>query len=227
MKKVKKSRQSYLVVWCIVLLCTTIVSCTQMSKYEYPEVKELCQIYANSHVNGTDTVEFCFKIDTTTAGTWKVIIIGDDSTRVTYDLNDNQHVRKFTEINANGDTIFKFPCQEKLHEYHIEAYIDPLRRMAEKKQYEGTYQLITNWFVYASEDELSIIYIDKETSISPHNKITSIYAKISKNYGGYLRVCNDSKMGYKSLIDDWMDKDHYYAERTNIEIKKVLNALKN
>lgn len=226
MKKVKKSRQSYLVVWCIMLICIVIQSCTQLSNFKYPEVEELCQIYANSHINGADTVIYKYKIDTTAADTWqRVYIVGDDSTRVTYDLNYYWHVRRLTEFDENGDTIFKYPCQEKLHEYQIEVYIDPICRMAEKKQYEGEYQLITNWFVYATEDELSIGYIDKTTSISPNNRITSIDAKIWKN--GKLRVCNDSEMKYMSLIDDWMEKDTYYARRANIEIKKVLNALKN
>jgi len=223
MKKGSKSRQSYVVVWCIMLLSIIIMSCTQQPKFKYPEVEKLCQIYANSHTSGTDTVNYYYKIDTTAADKWqRVEIIGDDGTRVTYDLNYYWHVRRLTE-EINGDTIFKYPGQEKLHGYHIDTYIDPVCINARNKQYEGKYQLITSWLIGVSENELSIIYIDKTTSISPNNRITSIRAKIWEN--GRLRICNDSEMGYESLIDDWMEKDTYYARRVNIEIKKVLNSL--
>ena len=240
MEKNEKNRLSFfdvvrivLIIICVIVLAWVIVNFCNLQKLNssnkqlclYPEMEEIFPKYndTDSGINGKDTVNYNFKVDTTSESRLTVNIIADDGTRVNYNLDYYWHIRTFIEVSGDGDTIFKYPSQGKLHNYQISAYVDPVYRMAMKKRLnEGTYQMITDWLLAFGEKTL-YVYINKETSLSPNIRITAISAKISEN--GKMFECNEYEMGYIH-DDNWVKNDPYYANRVmNIEIKNLLKTL--
>lgn len=245
MKKIQLSRQSYIVVWCIMLLCI-LISCNEKQIINYPEAEKICQKYTDQYlskiediendelqkklhqayvgclINGEDTVNYLFRIEKTIPFERTVYIKGDDSTSVIYKeiIKDcDLQICSLIEID-NGDTIFNYPTHQKeLHDYMVHAYIRPVYGTHES---QGIYQLTTRWLTSVSQDEIYISHIDKTTSVYDQ-RITSISAKISKN--GELIECNDHEMGHWNKGTKWMKRDPYYAKKVNKEIKKVLKSL--
>ena len=238
MKENKKSRLSYIVAGCMLIVCLVPIAflasnlCKQSGFLNpklgvyYPEMDSIFERYAtDSIINGESVVNYYFKIDTTDTDSWTIYITGDDGTSVIYKIQDRwRNIQTFLEKDENGDTIFKYPCQEDLSQYHEYAYILPVSGMFGKKRvYEGTYQLITHWLISIGESGLFIGYINKWSSVFPDIQLTSINGKISKT--GELTVCKDYEIGYENIDKKWLKKNHYNANRINIEIKKVLRTL--